>query len=233
MAEKKKTLVDYGMDLLRTMLSDKPQVEAPLKKARLEDLQLDDLRREKIRLDQEERKMLARLKEVEKQKRQLFQEGVQNASEREQRVIARRIKEADVEAANMDNMLRMISKQMRVLNGLTQLKERSRLAAESGLNSIVSSIDLQELIMYIDKASVDGEFNLGKFDDVLNALEEADSLSPEYREDGDVQEIMRAMQQAREAADSPEAIEERYTEMERQMETKNRTANLEANEEDV
>ncbi|MEI7989069.1 MAG: hypothetical protein WCI88_08515 [Chloroflexota bacterium] len=224
MVDIKRSLKDYGLQILRELLSPGNKKEEasdlPHPGASLEDLQLDDLRREKIRLEQEERKMLARLKEVEKQKRQMFDEGVRNASEREQRVVARRIKELDVEASNMDRMLQIISKQMRTINGLVQLKERVRMSSESGLSKILQGIDLQDLLVYVDKASVDGEFHMDKFDEMLNALEEADSISPEYREDKDVLDIMKAMQQAREAADNPEALDARYNEFSRQMEEK-------------
>jgi len=231
MAQKRKTLVNVGIEFLRELLKDKSdQTGEVVTKKKLEDLQLDDLRREKIRLEQEERKMLARLKNTEQEKRNLFNEGVKKASDREQRVLARRIKELDVEASNMDRMLQMVSQQMRVLNGLVQIKERTRMAAESGLNSILADIDLQELIIYIDQASVSGEFNWDKFNEVLNVLEEADSLSPEYREDQDVMEIVRAMSEAREAADSPEAIEQRFDQMDQQMKTKQKEVEFEEDE---
>jgi hypothetical protein len=234
MANITRTLKNYGMQVLRELLGPEPKPEAEeiSRKANLDDLPLDDLKREKIRLEQEERKMLARLREAENQKRQLFSEGVQKASDREQRVIARRIKELDVEAQNMDRMLQIISKQMRTINGLIQLKERSRLAAESGMGEMLQGIDLQDLIIYIDKASVDGEFQMDKFNELLRALEEAEAISPQYREDQDVLDIVSAMQQAREAADSPEALEEKYAEFSRQMESKTREKELESFEED-
>ena len=234
MANITRTLKNYGMQVLRELLGPEPKPEAEeiSRKANLDDLPLDDLKREKIRLEQEERKMLARLREAENQKRQLFSEGVQKASDREQRVIARRIKELDVEAQNMDRMLQIISKQMRTINGLIQLKERSRLAAESGMGEILQGIDLQDLIIYIDKASVDGEFQMDKFNELLRVLEEAEAISPQYREDQDVLDIVSAMQQAREAADSPEALEEKYAEFSRQMESKTREKELESFEED-
>jgi hypothetical protein len=234
MANITRTLKNYGMQVLRELLGPEPKPEAEeiSRKANLDDLPLDDLKREKIRLEQEERKMLARLREAENQKRQLFSEGVQKASDREQRVIARRIKELDVEAQNMDRMLQIISKQMRTINGLIQLKERSRLAAESGMGEMLQGIDLQDLIIYIDKASVDGEFQMDKFNELLRVLEEAEAISPQYREDQDVLDIVSAMQQAREAADSPEALEEKYAEFSRQMESKTREKELESFEED-
>lgn len=218
MAQKKK-LKDYAIAIVRELISGPAEEEEArvVEGASLDDVKLDDLRRERVRLEQEERKMLARLRDVENKKRKLFEDGVKNPSEREQRVIARRIKELDVRANNMDRMLQAISKQMRVINGLTQVKERNRMMAETGLSQLVADIDLGELIHYVDEASVDGEFHMDKFDELLGVLEEADSLSPEYREDQDVLEIVKVMQDAREAADDPEALENKYSEFKKKM----------------
>lgn len=232
---KKRNLKDYALDIVRELVFGPTEDEAPapVEGATLEDIKLDDLRREKVRLEQEERKMLARLRDVEGKKRQLFEEGVRNASEREQRVIARRIKELDVRASNMDRMLGAISKQMRIFNGLIEVKERERLFAESGTSKKIFDMDLQDLIVYVDKASVDGEFALNKFDDLLGVLEEADSLSPQYREDTEISDIMQAMQSAREAADSPEALDQKYEEFSRQMAEKDDEQEFDSFEEEL
>jgi len=232
MADLKKSIKEYGLNILRELLNGK-QPEPAAKKTSLDDLSLDDLRREKIRFDQEERKMLARLREVEAEKKKLFEEGVRNSSEREQRVLARRIKEKDLEASNMDRMLQAISKQMRILNGLLQVKERYRVLSESGISTLLKDMDLQDLIRYIDKASVDGEFHVDKFDELLNALEESDAISPDYKEDKDVMDIMKAMQEAREAADSPEALDRQFEEMSKNMQKNATETKLENNEEDL
>jgi len=233
MANIGKSIKDYGLQILRELLTGK----APAKGAKtsLDDLSLDDLRREKIRLDQEERKMLSRLREVEGQKRNLFEEGVRNASEREQRVIARRIKELDVEAASMDRTLQAISKQTRIINGLLQVKERYRFMAESGVSGLLKDIDLQDLIIYIDKASVDGEFHLDKFDELIRALEEAEAVAPGFKEDKDVQDIVLQMQKAREALDNPEAMEQQFAELSQRMRQSQEKATeaTEANEEEI
>ena len=216
----KRSLRDFSVQFLRELLKDKnagETSETP-KKMRLEDLTLDDLRREKVRLDQEERKLLARLRDIEKRKKALFAEGTRNSSEREQRAIARRIKDLDVEARNLDRLLQVISKQQRILNGLVQVKESARVMSQTGISRILQEIDLQDLIIYIDQASVDGEFHLDKFDELIRALEEADAASTEITEDQDVLDIVRAMQEAQAVADSPEALEEYYDEAARRLE---------------
>jgi hypothetical protein len=158
---------------------------------------------------------------------------VRNASEREQRVIARKIKEVDVEATSMDRTLQAISKQMRIINGLLQVKERYRFLQESGVSSLLKDIDLQELIMYIDKASVDGEFHLDKFDELIHALEESDSIAPGISEDRDVQDIVTQMQKAREAMDDPKAMEQKFDELSQHMKQSQQEKTLEAGEEEL
>ena len=124
----KNPILDVGLTFIRDMLTRAVApapaavpVPAGTQKARLEDIKLDDLKREKVRLEQEERKMLSDVRNLEAEKRKLFEEGVRNSSEREQRVMARRIKELDEQAKNMDQNLQGISKQMRILNGLMQV----------------------------------------------------------------------------------------------------------------
>ena len=231
MVDIKKSLKDYGLQVLNELLKGKEPEKGA--KASLTDLSLDDLRREKIRLDQEERKMLERLKNAETQKRALFEEGVRKSSEREQRVIARKIKELDVEANSMDRTLDAISKQTRIINGLLQVKERYRFLQESGVSSLLKDIDLQELIVYIDKASVDGEFHLDKFDELINALEEADSLAPGVKTDRDVQDIVTQMQKAREAMDDPQAMEQQFDELSQHMKQAQQEKSLEPGEEEL
>jgi hypothetical protein len=216
-----KNIARTALDVLSSLIGPKPGPagQAPQKKT-LEDIGLDDLRREKVRLDQEERKLLARIREIESDKKKLFEEGVKNASEREQKMLARKIKEQDLEARNLDRNLEFISKQLRILGGFIQLKENQRMLADTGVASVLNGIDLQTLQIYIDRASVDGEFHMDKFDEILRTLEGASSSSSPVKEDDDVLQIVRAMQQARESADTVQATSEKYAEVDSRLATK-------------
>jgi hypothetical protein len=228
MVDIKRSIKDYGLNILRELLNGKPQEKGV--KASLDDLSLDDLRREKIRLDQEERKLLTRLQDVEKQKRNYFEEGVRSASVREQGVAARKIKELDVEANNMDRILNAISKQKRIINGLLQVKDRERVNQESSLSGLLKNMDLQDLIMYIDRSSVDGEFNDDKLNELIHTLEGNDAVLPGIKEEKDVQDIISKMQQAREAIDNPDALNRQFDELSQQMRQAQQEGSTEAPE---
>ncbi len=215
----KSTIREYTLKALRDFLDANATTtnNEPSTSIHLDDLSLDDLRREKIRIEMEERKMLSRLRALEAKKFRLFEEGSRTDSDREQRVFARQIRDKDLQAHNMDRMLQAFSKQMRILTGLIQVKERQRHLQSSGLGDILNGIDLQDLMHYVDQASVDGKFHINKFDDILNAMEEADAMRPALHEDEDVLSILHAMQQAHEAGDTTESIEKQFDDLTQRM----------------
>lgn len=208
----KRTLVDFGLNILRDLLNNTAKSQPAsdtAKKLKLDEVPLETLKKEKISLEQEEKKTLSRLREIENRKRQLFSEGVQNiSSDREQTVLARKIKELDVEAAGLDQVLHALSKQMRVIDGLVQIKERTMIFSSTN-NTILSKLNMDDILHYVNMASADGEFQINKFDDLLRTMEMNASIAPEFREEADVLEIKKAMQRAREAGElSDERIDE-------------------------
>ena len=179
------------------------------RKRSIEDLTMDELRREKIRLEQEEGKLAHRVEQLEKQKQQLFTRGKDEPSALQQRILASKIKEVDVQAKNQGKNLRFISRQLRIINGFLQIKENERLLKESGISSLISTIDLATLRTYVEQASIEGVFQLDKFQDILTTLEETDRVVGDVEEDKDVLDIMKAFQEAKlTEMESPEAAEE-------------------------
>ena len=176
----------------------------------LEDLPLDDLRREKIRLDQEEAKLIRDVDKIETQKKELFLKGKDESSQRQQMIIARKIKELDAQAKNMDRQLEFLSRQLRIVNGFMQLKENQRYLRESGLIGVLGKIDLEQLQEYVDKASIDGGFQMDKFAAILGTMEDGQQVLGQPAQDNDVLEIVRLMQQAKEAEASPESVEDSF-----------------------
>jgi len=166
----------------------------------IDDLSRTDLQAERIRLEHEEKKVLDRIQQLEQEKTRLFAQGKDETSVRQQRILARRVQDADQQVQSLDRTLAFFSQQRRIIQGFIQLKENQALLHETGVSSIVASMDLQTLQSYISQASVDGEFQMEKFKDILTSLEEAPTLpGMEPEEEEDVAAIMQAMQEAKAA----------------------------------
>lgn len=214
----KKTLWDYGKNVLRELIKEPAKAEG-IKPARLEDLKLDDMKREKVRLDLEERKTLAEVRDLEAQKRKLFEEGVRAPGTREAKIIARKLKEVDGQAANLDRLLDSLSQQTRLINGLIQAKDLARIQKESGIGAMLENFDLQELVIFIDNAYIDGEFNQAKINEMLGVLDRQ-GMEHSKIEDQDINEIMKQFESAREARDNPQAVEQAFQELNETFEAK-------------
>ena len=166
------------------------------KSKKLKDITLDELRRERIRLEQEERRYTGRIEGIEEEKKALFIAGKDETSRRKRVILARKIKEKDLEAKNVDKNLQWFSRQLRTMNGLLQLKEMERILQQSGISAIISNLDLQELQIYVDQATVEGQFHMDKFSDILSTLEESDRVVGALKEDEDIMAIVDAMEEA-------------------------------------
>ena len=177
-------------------------------KKRLDKITTDELRKERIRLEQVEQRITREVEDVEARKRELFVKGRDESSQRQQVALARKIKELDAGAQAKDRQLAMISRQTRILSGLQILKENQALATDMGVSSIISKMDLDELQAYVEKATVEGQFQMERFAQILKTVETPDGMEL-AGEDSDTLAIVAAMQEAREAErDTPEAVDQ-------------------------
>lgn len=195
--------------------------------ASLEDLSGDDLMRERLRLEQEEKKLLRQVEEVENEKRAAFEQATREGSVRKQTILARKIKELDTKAKNIDRNLRVISKQLRIINGFIQVKENKRIWEQSGLWTEISQMDLSNLGAYVDEAVIEGSFNNEKFSGIISTLEGSRGIVDDVEEDPDVMNILGEIQAAAAAREaSPEAVDESFQRLEEQLQTKDEDTEL-------
>lgn len=181
-------------------------------KKSLSDLKMDDLLREKSRLGQIEHELVKRVEDLEGKKKALFMQGKDETSDRQLVVLARQIKELDVQARNIDKSLQVVAQQQRSISGFIQLKENEKLLAQSGLSSMLQKVDLQTLQTYVHRASVDGEFNMDKLRQMVGTLESSDTEPGAAEAESEVAEIVRQMQIAKVNESDPAAVESAFSE---------------------
>jgi len=117
-------------------------------------------------------------------------------SDRQKLQYARKIKELDAQVQARDQQLALISRNLRVLNGISQLKENERVLRDLGMESLVNSMDLTELQNFVEKATVEGQFRMDKFNEILGALDSAEGVYKFESDDSDTLAILDAMNRA-------------------------------------
>ena len=172
-------------------------------KKSLDKVSRDELRVEKIRLDQAQAKIIQKVDKLEAGKKDLMEQGMKESSQRKQVIIARRIKELDTEGSHFDRQLQAISHHVRVIGGLIKFKDEMGIRSKES-NRLVSQIPLEDLAAFVEKATVQDEFQQEKLNDVLATLEEGRGVltEPMADEEEDVRQIVSLFQQVRASAET-------------------------------
>jgi len=183
------------LDKIRGLLGRENQIEK---------ISVEELKHEKIRVEQMEKRLSREVQDLESQKQKLFLKGKDEASNRQRLMLARKIKQLDSRGRVKGQQLGLFSKHLGIIDGLLQVKENMALLQQFKLGSVVSKMPLAELTAYVEKASVEGQFEMEKFTTLLGALEGSMEMSEE-EEGEDVKAIMVAMEEAHAAEEAGSA----------------------------
>jgi len=178
-------------DLLKNLFGGKAKT--------FESVSIDELRRERIRIEQEEARQIKKLDERERDKQALFERGTDEASQRQQVIIARKIKELDQQGRNLDQTLKLLSRQLRIISGFIHVKENTQLLQKTAVSSLLAKMDLADLQCFVEAATVEGQFQMDKFEQILGTLEDYELDTTVASEDADTLAIVEAMNRARSA----------------------------------
>ncbi len=176
-------------------------------KKSLDRVAMEDLERERIALDLQERKQIQQSQDLERQKEKHFAQGLRETSDRMKLYYARKVKEIDADVRLNDDVLRALSHKIRIYNGIIAVKKRIRVLVgdKKGLENRVS---LPELTQYMEKNTVDGELKDQQLEKLMKAVEGGASVTEDVgaTEEQDVQQILTLMRNAPVNAKSPEDI---------------------------
>ena len=90
----------------------------------------------------------------------------------------------------------LLSKNLQVLNSIAQIKESERLLTDLGMEGVVSKMDMDEVQAYIERATIEGQFQMERFTSLLRSVEDAEGLYSVSDDDSDIADILDAMDAA-------------------------------------
>lgn len=168
------------------------------KKKTIRSVTADDLRKERIGLENEERRLLKDVELRQKDDDQLLSEyaaASQSGNDRQKRLLARRIQEVRNQMSTLDQRHGFLSKQMRVVNGLLTIKENEAFLVRLGANSKLAQMDLTELQRYVEQATVDGELSNEKLESLVATMNEAGESFARSEANAGLDELMKDLDQ--------------------------------------
>lgn len=120
----------------------------------LKEIDPEELNREAIRFEREEKLKTAEVEKLAKKKKALFEQGF-NATKAEQRSLARNIKTTDREIKLKEKNLQTISSHILAIKNLQYIHEQKKLLESAGLMSRISKMSIENLDKFLSEINIE------------------------------------------------------------------------------
>jgi len=180
------------------------------KKSKLGDIEkmsTGELDKEQLRLEAVQDSIIAKVNTLEKRKDATLREGAKKKSDLERKAMAVRYKQIDAEAADYVSQASLLSKQVRIIGRVAQMKRRESLLKREGLWQIISGVDATELEQFMINMRAKALQGDREATRLLEILEEPATAATE-EEDKELRDVLAAMEAIGDSEPTDEKIEE-------------------------
>ena len=170
----------------------------------IETLKVEELEKEKIRIENHIALISKEIERLERQKKELFRKGI-GKSDIEKLLLAEKIKDIDAEIRMKLKECNRLIKQRRALSNLIRLKTWESRLREKGIWEKIKSVEPETLVRILSEIEFEeAQFdrNIDKINEILGAKYEAVEM------DEATQELMKLWERVEKAELTPEAVEE-------------------------
>ena len=186
------------------------------KKNTIESLSLRELQGEEIRLRNRLERLKKDLNQIEKKKKQLFQEGI-GADKLKKKMLAQEIKSLDVEQKLKLKDFTTAQRQYTLIKNLIIVKKYEKELRKVGIWEKLSNVEPEQLEQALIKINLDGK----EFDEMvegLNRVFEMEVAEFEETEDETEKELMKAWGQVEAGEADVEDVAEKVVSIDRKLE---------------
>ncbi|WP_297501584.1 chromosome assembly protein [Thermococcus sp.] len=186
------------------------------KKNTIEKLSLRELQAEEIRLKNRLERLKKDINQIEKKKKQLFQEGI-GADKLKKKMLAQEIKGLDMEQKLKLKDFTTAQRQYTLVKNLIIVKKYEKELKKTGLWEKLNSVEPEELEQALIKINLDGK----EFDEMvegLNRVFEMEVAEFEESEDETERELMKAWGQVEAGEADVEEVADKVVSIDRKLE---------------
>lgn len=154
------------------------------KKRTLKDLALDDLARERITLQQEQRKLDTEAQRLITDEGQLKAEYAEADNQTQKRIVARKIQDSRMRQKANDTKSSHCHKMLQTVNNFLLIKENMAFFERMGVASMLVNMDMAEIEKFVTDATIEGSLQQEKLATMLQQV--SDGVEQITQTSGDV-----------------------------------------------
>lgn len=164
-------------------------------KRTLKDVSLDDLKREQLSLQQEQRKLDVEAEKLGRDETQLASEYAQAQTQIQKKAIARKVQNVRMQQKAVDTKSAHCHKLRQTVNNFALIRDNMAFYERMGVASELMRMDMAEVESFINDAMIDGQLQQEK---LANMLQQVGDVADQYFEssgDDSLDAIMAEMDQ--------------------------------------
>lgn len=186
------------------------------RKNTIEKLSYRELQAEEIRLRNRLERLKKDINQIEKKKKQLFQEGI-GADKLKKKMLAQEIKSLDMEQKLKLKDFTTAQKQYTLIKNLIIVKKYEKELRKTGIWEKLNSVEPEELEQALIKINLDGK-NFDEMVEGLNRVFEMEIAEFEETEDQTERELLKAWSQVEAGEADVEDVAEKVVSIDRKLE---------------
>lgn len=166
-------------------------------KTNLNKVSEDELRKERINLDQKERSYIQQIQRAEQEQKELLAAGMKEPSEHMKMVYARKVVDKDADIRMNQKVLQSLTRQIRIVHGLEMVKKWAQITGRDR-SQLLNKVSLAELTKWVHDKTVDGEFKDEYMEDLSGEMDRGIGVLTEVGsgEDSSVKKVFEIMSKA-------------------------------------
>lgn len=140
----------------------------------LQQLDTDSLRKERIRLDNEERRLNKLVINTQRKRTNTlnnYHAARENGENHQAKLVARQLKNIDDELRGLDLRHDALNKQQRMTNGLMVLKENEAFITRIAGSSQLNKMNIVELQSWVEHATEKGELSMERLEQMIGTMD--------------------------------------------------------------
>jgi len=163
------------------------------RKKTIQNIKADELRREEIGLQNEERRIEKDINRLRADEQQIISEYTAanaNNDQDRKKFLARKIQEFRSKKASYDKRHDTLSKQKRMISGLILIKENTEFLARINGSSKINSMDMVEIQAFVEQATLDGDLTNDKLENLVKAMDDSSNDYATNEVDSELGDLM-------------------------------------------
>lgn len=166
-------------------------------KTSLDKVSLEELNRQRIKLDHEEQVSVGEIRKLEREQKELLSAGMKESSQHQKLIYARKVADKDSDIKGKEKDLRVIEHKQRIVKGLLKVRERAQ-KDDWQKSGVLKGMSMDQVVNWITEKTANADLKDQQLDELAGRVKASAGVNIELGdgEDENTKRVLEVMMKA-------------------------------------